>query len=148
MPSLKSSSPSVPLDADPIDLHVGARLRQRRTEVGISQEQLGKATGLTFQQIQKYERGINRVSASKLYHLGKILDVVPGFFFEGLAGHLAGSVVREGDGQAPLEGTSPETNIMQRQETQELIYAYYRIGDAKQRKRILELIKDMGKQDS
>jgi transcriptional regulator with XRE-family HTH domain len=131
---------------DPVDLHVGARLRQRRNEVGLSQDQLGRATGLTFQQIQKYERGINRVSASKLFHLAKVLDVVPGFFFDGLPQGQAMLRVAEDGGQAQLEGEPPGNQSAQhKRETRELCDAFQRITDAKQRKHVLELIKGLAK---
>ena len=67
---------------DPVDIHVGTRLRLRRNLVGMSQEQLAKASGLTFQQIQKYERGVNRMGASRLHQLGRILNVPVEWFFE------------------------------------------------------------------
>lgn len=70
---------------DPIDQHVGARLRMRRAELKISQEALGQALGVSFQQIQKYERGNNRVSASMLYRCAHTLEVMPAYFFDGLA---------------------------------------------------------------
>src|ERR1700734_248682 len=66
----------------PIDIHVGSRIRLRRTLLGMSQEKLGDALGLTFQQVQKYERGTNRIGASRLYHLSRVLDVPVEFFFE------------------------------------------------------------------
>src|SRR5208282_3211485 len=69
---------------DPIDIHVGARLRLRRNLLGLSQEQLGKASRLTFQQIQKYERGTNRMGASRLFQMGKILNVPVSWFFDSL----------------------------------------------------------------
>ena len=68
----------------PVDVHVGARMRQRRTLLGMSQEKLGTAVGLTFQQIQKYERGSNRISASKLYDAARLLEAPVSYFFEGL----------------------------------------------------------------
>lgn len=128
---------------DPIDRHVGARLRLRRNEVGLSQDQLGKATGLTFQQIQKYERGTNRVSASKLYHIAKLLDVVPGYFYEGLDGQGAMLHVAELDGQALLEGDPPGQSAQLKRELRELTEAYQRIVDPKQRKHVLELMKGL-----
>lgn len=70
---------------NPVDLHVGGRVRMRRKLLGVSQEQLADSLGLTFQQVQKYERGANRVSASKLYETARTLKVEIGFFFEGLA---------------------------------------------------------------
>ena len=68
--------------ANPIDVHVGARIRLRRTLLGLSQEKLGECLGLTFQQVQKYERGANRVGASRLFDLSRVLDVRVGYFFE------------------------------------------------------------------
>ena len=67
---------------NPVDVHVGNRMRQRRTLLGMSQEKLGEALGLTFQQVQKYERGMNRVSASRLFDLSRVLDVPIAYFFE------------------------------------------------------------------
>src|SRR3546814_20113266 len=69
---------------NPVDVHVGSRVRLRRTLLGMSQEKLGEAIGLTFQQVQKYERGTNRIGASRLFDLSKVLDVPVGFFFEEL----------------------------------------------------------------
>ena len=68
---------------NPIDIHVGTRVRLRRTLLGMSQEKLGDALGLTFQQVQKYERGANRIGASRLYDLSRVLDVPVSFFFDG-----------------------------------------------------------------
>jgi transcriptional regulator with XRE-family HTH domain len=75
---------------NPVDLHVGGRVRMRRKLLGMSQEHLADALGLTFQQVQKYERGANRVSASKLYDMAKTLQVPVAFFFDGLATRLKG----------------------------------------------------------
>src|SRR5579864_1004335 len=90
---------------NPIDVHVGARVRLRRTLLGMSQEKLGQAIGLTFQQVQKYERGTNRIGASRLHELAQVLDVSVAFFFEDLNmpdGTLAGA-----DGTAkPPKGLS------------------------------------------
>lgn len=74
------------LGPDPVDLHVGTRLRLRRVLLGLSQTQLAESVGLSFQQVQKYERASNRVSASMLYHLAEALDVPIGFFFDGMSG--------------------------------------------------------------
>jgi transcriptional regulator with XRE-family HTH domain len=132
---------------DPIDIHVGARLRLRRNLVGMSQEQLGKASGLTFQQIQKYERGANRMGASRLYQLGRLLNVPAAYFFEDLSPELSGQIQNVGfhdNEQAPLEGVPNNDNqILQRRETMELIRAYYNITDPKQRRKVYELIKSM-----
>src|SRR5271165_4852701 len=79
----KESRPS------PIDIHVGSRIRLRRTLLGMSQERLGEALGLTFQQVQKYERGVNRVGASRLFDLSRVLDVPISFFFDDMPDALA-----------------------------------------------------------
>src|ERR1700682_3761642 len=83
---------------NPIDKHVGSRLRMRRQMLAMSQEKLGDALGITFQQVQKYEKGMNRVSASRLQHISHILQVPVPFFFEG-APHVPGQ--HQGDGAAP-----------------------------------------------
>lgn len=131
---------------DPVDVHVGARLRLRRNLVGMSQEQLGKASGLTFQQIQKYERGANRMGASRLHQLATILNVSVSYFFEELPATRAPGV--SDHGQAPLEGGPMADNqVLQRRETLELIRAYYRITDPKQRRKVYDLIKSMAGED-
>ncbi len=75
----------------PIDVHVGSRVRLRRTLLGMSQERLGEALGLTFQQVQKYERGVNRIGASRLFDLSRVLDVPISFFFDDMPGQVGGS---------------------------------------------------------
>ncbi|MCZ6743152.1 MAG: helix-turn-helix transcriptional regulator [Alphaproteobacteria bacterium] len=128
-----------------IDVHVGSRVRLRRNLLGMSQEKLGKAIGLTFQQIQKYERGVNRVGASRLYHLGLALDVPVSFFYEDLSAEAAGRGKRRarGLGEAPASALEPDS--LSKRETVELIRAYYRVTDPKLRKRVLDLLKALGK---
>jgi len=135
---------------DPIDIHVGARLRLRRNLMGLSQEQLGKSSGLTFQQIQKYERGINRMGASRLFQLAQFLDVPVAYFFEEFipaSTEMLGNIGFAETEQAPL-GKPPllEKEMLHRRETLELIRAYYRITDIKQRRKVFELIKSMAEQ--
>jgi transcriptional regulator with XRE-family HTH domain len=130
----------------PIDVHVGARIRLRRTLLGMSQERLGESLGLTFQQIQKYERGVNRVGASRLFDLSRVLDVPISFFFddmpEPLAREYGGAAVRRAVGFAePQE--SFEDDALHRRETLELVRAYYRISDPAIRKRVFDLIKSL-----
>src|SRR6202167_5852922 len=86
---------------NPVDVHVGARLRLRRTLIGMSQEKLGEAIGLTFQQVQKYERGTNRVGASRLYELSRVLDVPVGFFFDEIDPRLLDSNAVTGLAEGP-----------------------------------------------
>jgi transcriptional regulator with XRE-family HTH domain len=129
----------------PIDVHVGSRIRLRRTLMGMSQERLGEALGLTFQQVQKYERGVNRVGASRLYDLSRVLDVPISFFFDDMPDRSGGG--GEGSGgfaeRQEAFGGLPEDPLSKR-ETLELVRAYYRIADPAQRKRVFDLIKAMG----
>ncbi len=129
----------------PIDVHVGFRVRLRRNLLGMSQEKLGRAIGLTFQQIQKYERGVNRVGASRLFHLSLALDVPVSFFFEDLPPAAAGGGKRRARGlsEAPASALAPDS--LSKRETVELIRAYYQVTDPKLRKRVLDLLKALGK---
>jgi transcriptional regulator with XRE-family HTH domain len=139
----KESRPS------PIDIHVGTRIRLRRTLLGMSQERLGEALGLTFQQVQKYERGVNRVGASRLFDLSRVLDVPISFFFDDMpdslatafGGHPSGRRAAAGFAETQ-EGFGDDT--LSRRETLELVRAYYRITDPAVRKRVFDLIKSMG----
>jgi transcriptional regulator with XRE-family HTH domain len=126
---------------NPIDVHVGARIRSRRTILGISQTALGERIGLTFQQIQKYEKGSNRVSSSRLFDLARVLDVPLSYFFD----EMDRGVSKQSPGQ--LLGARPEAvssesgDPMHRRETLELVRAYYGIADAAARARLRELVK-------
>lgn len=122
---------------DPIDVHVGSRVRLRRTLLGMSQEKLGDALGLTFQQIQKYERGANRIGSSRLFKLSQILDVPVSFFFD----DMPEEVERANRGLAEAPAEPFEADQLSKRETLELVRAYYRITDAKVRKRVFELVK-------
>lgn len=125
---------------NPIDVHVGMRVRLRRTLLGMSQEKLGDALGLTFQQVQKYERGANRIGASRLYDLSRVLDVPVSFFFDDIKAETAEAVEAEGGGRdLPNGGYEPDP--MMRRETLELVRAYYRIPDAQIRRRLFDLTK-------
>jgi transcriptional regulator with XRE-family HTH domain len=132
--------------ASPIDAHVGARVRLRRTLLGMSQEKLGDALGLTFQQVQKYERGVNRIGASRLFDLARVLDVPIGFFFDDLPPEMGGNVaVRSRPalyGFAETQDGFDDENTNKR-ETLELVRAYYRITDPAVRKRVFDLIKSL-----
>jgi transcriptional regulator with XRE-family HTH domain len=127
---------------DPVDVHVGSRVRMRRTLLGMSQEKLGKALGLTFQQVQKYERGANRIGSSRLFKLSRILDVPVGFFFDDMA---EGSG-RRARGMSESNPASYDPEQLTKRETLELVRAYYRIRDPKIRKRTFELVKSIAHQ--
>lgn len=115
---------------DPVDVHVGQRVRARRKMLGLSQTQLGKELGVTFQQVQKYERGTNRIGSSRLFRLSSALDVPVAYFFEGAETKLPGY-------DSSADGF--EGDAFERQETQELVDAYYRIADPRIRKKVLGL---------
>ena len=129
---------------NPIDVHVGNRIRLRRTLLGMSQERLAEQIGLTFQQVQKYERGTNRVSSSRLFDLSRVLDVPIRYFFE----EMSAGVESQSPGQ--LHGAAPslpgeEHDPMARRETLELVRAYYKIPDQAVRKRITDLARALAR---
>ncbi len=126
---------------NPIDIHVGSRVRLRRTLLGMSQDKLGQALGLTFQQVQKYERGTNRIGSSRLYHLSKILDVPVAFFFDDMPPLVKSAV----PGMAETAQHVFEPNPLIRRETLELVRAYYRISNARVRKRLFEMTKALAR---
>lgn len=115
---------------DPIDIHVGQRVRARRKMIGLSQTQLGSELGVTFQQVQKYERGTNRIGSSRLFRMSTTLDVPVAYFFEGAETKMPGYNTAD---EASSEG------LFEREETQELVDAYYRIADPRIRKKVLGL---------
>ncbi len=123
---------------NPIDIHVGSRIRLRRTMIGMSQEKLGDSLGITFQQIQKYEKGSNRVGASRLQNLAGILNVPVSFFFEDAPGSDA--VVPGG-----LEETSTSyvVNFLSSSEGLQLNRAFVKISDPKIRRRLIDLVKTL-----
>ncbi len=127
----------------PIDIHVGARLRQRRTLLGMNQTNLGGAIGVTFQQVQKYEKGKDRISASRLFDLSRVLDVPIAYFFDDMSSEVAASSPVQGGGKAK-KPPSYEPDPMARRETLELVRAYYKITDPQIRKRLYELTKTLG----
>lgn len=133
--------------SSPVDAHVGSRIRLRRTLLGMSQERLGEALGLTFQQVQKYERGANRVSASRLFDLSRVLDVPISFFYDDMPEHLGGSgghtSPRTPGGFADAQDAFGPDEALHRRETLELVRAYYRIADPALRRRVFDLIKTM-----
>ncbi len=128
---------------NPVDVHVGARVRVRRTLLGMSQEKLGDAIGLTFQQVQKYERGANRIGSSRLFDLSRVLDVPIGFFFEDMPSDVAASSPAQTRGMSE-EPVVYELDPMAKRETLELVRAYYKITDPHIRKRLFELTKALG----
>ncbi|KAA1053914.1 helix-turn-helix domain-containing protein [Azospirillum argentinense] len=132
---------------NPIDAHVGSRVRLRRTLLGMSQEKLGDAIGLTFQQVQKYERGANRIGASRLFKLSQVLDVPVSFFFDDMPAEAAAAAVDDdeaGGGGFEERSVTCEPDPMAKRETLELVRAYYRINDPSVRKQLFQMTKTLG----
>nr|WP_233560128.1 helix-turn-helix transcriptional regulator [Oleomonas cavernae] len=124
---------SMPTKANPVDIHVGARVKLRRQLLGFSQTELGNALDLTFQQVQKYEKGTNRISASKLHKMAEVLDVPISFFFDGVEG-------------AKRDSDSGDLDMMSRAETINLVRAYYSIDDDAVRRKVIELLRTLGRE--
>lgn len=124
---------------NPIDTHVGSRVRLRRMLVGMSQEKLGEQMDLTFQQIQKYEKGVNRIGASRLFHLAQILDVPVQFFYEG-----APAIDRPSTpGFADASNEAFIYEFLNSREGLELNRAFVKISDPKVRRSIIELVRSL-----
>jgi transcriptional regulator with XRE-family HTH domain len=122
---------------NPIDIHVGGRVRLRRMMQGMSQEKLGESLGITFQQIQKYEKGTNRIGASRLQHIASVLQVPVSFFFEDAPGTPAEA------GFAEPRPAAFVTDFLSSAEGLQLNKAFVRIKDAKIRRRIVDLVRSI-----
>jgi transcriptional regulator with XRE-family HTH domain len=123
---------------NPVDAHVGSRVRLRRMLLGMSQERLGESMGLTFQQVQKYEKGVNRIGASRLFQISKILDVPVQFFFEE-APHSGEAGQQRGMSEPESEAFILE--FLNSREGLELNRAFVKIGNAKVRKSVVDLVR-------
>ena len=121
---------------DPVDIYVGSRVRVRRTILGFSQEKLAEQLGITFQQVQKYENGSNRMGSSRLYAISRILNVPVSFMFEGY---------NSSDEIKVSESVSKFDKQMRSRETIELMKAYYAIKDENVRRKLLEMVKAVAK---
>lgn len=125
-----------------VDAHVGRQVRTRRRILGLSQDKLANALGLTFQQVQKYERGANRVSASKLYEIAQILEAPIAYFFDGLADPAAGRA----EGVADSGDDRFVHDFLMTSEGLELAEHFPRIRQAKLRRRVLEMVRTMAEE--
>ncbi len=128
---------------NPIDIHVGSRVRLRRMLLSMSQEKLGDQMGLTFQQIQKYEKGTNRIGASRLYHISQILDVPVQFFFD----DAPLSVNQGADGMSEPKMENFLYEFISTRDGLELIRAFVSIADPKVRKRVVDLVRTLSDED-
>ena len=137
-PAHRSNVYTVPKkQANPIDGQVGNRVRLRRMLIGMSQERLGELLGLTFQQVQKYEKGVNRIGAGRLFEVSRILGVPIDYFYEGVAPQTANGL-SEND-----EASPPVMEFVSSGEGLQLSLAFMKIRDPKLRKRVLDLVKQM-----
>ncbi|MGN6466297.1 MAG: helix-turn-helix domain-containing protein [Rhizobiaceae bacterium] len=125
---------------NPIDIHVGSRVRLRRNMLGMSQEKLGEKLGITFQQVQKYEKGTNRVGASRLQAIASILDTPVSFFFE----DAPGDGMRQSKGFSEDSATSYVVDFISSAEGLQLNRAFVKITDPKVRRKIIELVRTIG----
>lgn len=137
-------------EPNPVDVFVGQKLKSRRNLNGITQENLAEAAGITFQQVQKYEKGRNRLSASRLFQFARVLDVPVAYFFDGFSAtdsHIGLAGGFADNDQAPFEADTEDspTDIMNRKETIDLVRIYYTITDVKLRKDFLKILKQMSK---
>ena len=130
---------------NPVDIHVGERLRSRRALLGYTQEKLAESVNLTFQQIQKYERGTNRVSASRLWQFSKVLRVPISYFFENYSDRQADQEPAYGLADNDQEGFITEADLMDKKETLALVREYYSIPDPKLRRDVFKMIKTMNR---
>jgi transcriptional regulator with XRE-family HTH domain len=122
---------------NPIDIHVGSRVRLRRMMLGMSQEKLGESLGITFQQIQKYEKGTNRIGASRLQHIARVLSVPVSFFFE----DAPGAPTEQPSGMAEPRSTHYVVDFLSSAEGLQLNKAFIRIKDSKLRRKIIDLVR-------
>ena len=127
--------------ANPIDIQVGNRVRIRRMLIGMSQERLGDLLGLTFQQVQKYEKGVNRIGAGRLFEMSRILNVPVDFFYEGVNAHTGQAGGAEGESAPVMEFVSSGEGL-------QLSLAFMKIKDAKVRKRVLDLVKSLAEEEA
>ena len=130
--------------ANPVDTHVGSRVRFRRMLLGMSQERLGEQLGLTFQQVQKYEKGVNRIGASRLFELSRVLGVSVSFFYDEAPDHMsASSDVPALAGFAEMPAESYASDFLSSRDGLELNKAFARITDPKVRKTIVDLVRSL-----
>jgi transcriptional regulator with XRE-family HTH domain len=125
-----------------VDGHVGSRIRTRRALLGMSQKDLGAKVGLTFQQIQKYERGANRVGSGRLYEFSKILGVSIAYFFDEMPTDLQTYAEKGSKKGRPIPAGAPDAEIMDRRDTLDLVRTFHNIDDDLVRQRFMELMRE------
>ena len=147
-PNHQSPSPSGRgLGPNPVDVYVGQRMRQRRVLLGLTQDGLAGLLGVTFQQIQKYERGTNRMSASRLYDVSHVLDIPIQWFFDNMDSDVESLSPRKRAGLAEAPQLELQGNVMQSRETLELVRSYYKIENPKARRKVADMCHELAKKD-
>ncbi len=133
----------------PMDIHVGSRVRLRRMMKGMSQDKLGEELGLTFQQVQKYEKGVNRIGASRLYDISRILEVPVQFFYDDFGASANGNMIGFAEDKQPeYEGEKGDFfATLATPEGMQLSRAFSRINDPQVRRRVLELVKALAEEE-
>lgn len=127
--------------ANPVDKHVGERVRMRRMVLGMSQERLGEQLGLTFQQVQKYEKGVNRIGASRLFDLAQVLSVPIQYFYENMPASLSGHAAAPGMADVPAD--SYVADFLSSRDSIELNRAFARITDPRIRRSIVDMVRSV-----
>lgn len=136
-------------ELNPVDQYVGLKLKLRRSFLGISQNKIGEMTGVTFQQVQKYEKGLNRIGSSRLYQFSKILMVPINYFFDGLEDQsVASSILSDSATEIKYSSSEEETSNIEEKEILQLIKFYTRIKDKSTRKSVLALAKSLSKEQN
>lgn len=135
---------------NPVDRHVGTRMRARRTVLGFSQDELAKRVGVAFQQIQKYEKGTNRIGASRLFDIANTLNVPVGYFFEDMPDEVARrspACLKEIGPDEPANDDEPQPDFS-RSETLQLVRSYHQVKNRVVRQRILSVVRSLGASDT
>lgn len=137
-------------EPNPVDVYVGQKLKARRTLIGMTQEKLAEATGITFQQVQKYEKGRNRLSASRIFQFSRVLNIPVAYFFDGFFSSdsmigLQGGFADNDQESFESEVSDSSDDVMLQKETIDLVRTYYTITDEKLRKDFLKMLKQMAK---
>ena len=131
--------------ANPVDKHVGERVRMRRMLLGMSQEKLGEHLGLTFQQVQKYEKGVNRIGASRLFDLAQVLGVPIQFFYENMPTAVSGLQAASGMAEKPAEPYVAD--FLSSRDSVELNKAFARVTDPRIRRSIVDMVRSIAGED-
>lgn len=136
-------APATTKSPNPIDIHVGSRVRLRRMMIGMSQERLGEKLSLTFQQVQKYEKGANRIGASRLYTIASIFEVPVSFFYEDMPSEITDEIPHFGDRGRNVDDSARLMNFVASAEGLQLNTSFSKIGNVETRRKLVDLVKTL-----